>query len=139
MCEKYSPDLNPIELAGRAYDSAALRRIGRIVTDFSLRKTGTSFAVPAMLEHDRNPLEMIFQFERLPQTQRFVLRQRSRGVADVADEGLDQRTHSSILQRHDRDRPGMNGKIDRQYLELEVLACEMQHGTRLYCNKATSV
>jgi len=24
MCEKYSPDLNPIELAGRAYDSAAL-------------------------------------------------------------------------------------------------------------------
>src|ERR1700745_1019170 len=77
--------------------------------------------------------------KRLPPTQYFVLRQRPRGVADVVDEGLDQRTHSSILQRHDRDRPGKKGKIDRQYLEREVLACEMQHVTRLYCNKSTGV
>jgi len=93
--------------------------------------------MPAMLEHDGNPLEVTFQLERLPPN--FVLRQRPRGVADGVDEGLDQRTHSSILQRHDRDRPGTKGKIDRQYLEREVLACEMQHGTRLYCNKSTGV
>jgi hypothetical protein len=71
----------------------------------------------------QNPLEVTFQFERLPSTQYFGLRQRPRGVADVVDEGSDQRTHSSILQRHDRDWPGTKGKIDRQYLEREVLAC----------------
>jgi transposase len=63
---KYSPDLNPIELAFsklKAHLRKAehtilrlLRRIGRIVTDFSPQECENSFAMPAMLEHDRNPL-----------------------------------------------------------------------------------
>jgi hypothetical protein len=45
-----------------------------------------------MLEHDRNPLEVTFQFERLPQLNTLSFASALAGVADVVDEGLDQRT-----------------------------------------------
>ena len=63
---KYSPDLNPIELAfsklkahlRKAAEHTILRLLRRIVSlPISARmNAGTSFAMPAMLEHDRNPL-----------------------------------------------------------------------------------
>ena len=65
---KYSPDFNPIELAfkqtqgasaqgGRAYDSAAPASDRSCWLPISARRNAeTSFAMPAMLEHDRNPL-----------------------------------------------------------------------------------
>jgi transposase len=64
---KYSPDLNPIELAFsklKAHLRKAaehtiprlLRQIGRIVTDFRAKNAETSFAMQATFEHDRNPL-----------------------------------------------------------------------------------
>jgi hypothetical protein len=58
----------------------------------SRRKAGSP-----MLEHDGNPLEVTFQFERLPQLNTLSFASALAGVADVVDEGLDQRTHSSIL------------------------------------------
>ena len=60
---KYSPDLNPIELAfsklkahlRKAAEHTILRLFASL--PISARKNAeTSFAMPAMLEHDRNPL-----------------------------------------------------------------------------------
>jgi hypothetical protein len=64
---KYSPDLNPIELAFSKLKGICARRpsiqfcvscVGSVASlPISARKNaGTSFAMPAMLEHDRNPL-----------------------------------------------------------------------------------
>ena len=64
---KYSPDLNPIELAFsklKAHLRKAaehtiprlLRRIGRVVTDFSAQECRNFFAMRAVFEPDRNML-----------------------------------------------------------------------------------
>jgi transposase len=64
---KYSPDLNPIELAFTKFKAhlrkaaehtipRLLRRIGCTVTQFSPHECAISFAMPAMFKPDRNPL-----------------------------------------------------------------------------------
>ena len=67
MLPKYSPDLNPIELAFsklKAHLRKAaehtiprlLRRIGRVLPISTLGNAGISFAMRAMFEPERNPL-----------------------------------------------------------------------------------
>src|SRR5262249_17966773 len=55
---KYSPDLNPIELAFSKLKAHLRYCVGSVASlAISARKNaGTSFAMPAMLVHDRNPL-----------------------------------------------------------------------------------
>src|SRR5262249_10484339 len=55
----------------RAYNSTALAS-AHCYRFQPRRKAGPSFAMPAMLEHDGNPLEVTFQLERLPQTLSFA-------------------------------------------------------------------
>src|SRR5262249_32497605 len=57
--------------SGRAYNSTALAS-AHCYRFQPRRKAGPSFAMPAMLEHDGNPLEVTFQLERLPQTLSFA-------------------------------------------------------------------
>jgi hypothetical protein len=64
---QYSPDLNPIELAfsklkAHLRTRPSIRFYGSCAGSVALlaisarKNAGTSFAMPAMLEHDRNPL-----------------------------------------------------------------------------------